>query len=80
MSAWDENKINILRENWGTMTASALAEKIGGVSRNAVIGKAHRLKLSSKIIKRPRSSSPVNSDFEETNNIRKRRKIEGIVG
>ena len=72
MSAWTDSKIQILRENWGTMTASALAEKIGGVSRNAVIGKAHRLKLSSKIIKRPRSSSPVNSDFEETNNIRKR--------
>ena len=52
MSVWDENKIKILRENWGTMTASALAEKIGGVSRNAVIGKSHRLGLSTKIIKR----------------------------
>ena len=40
MSSWDDNKIEILRENWGKMTASALAEKIGGVTRNAVIGKA----------------------------------------
>lgn len=49
MSIWDETKIQILRENWGKLTASALAEKIGGVSRNAVIGKAHRLNLSAKI-------------------------------
>ena len=30
-------------------TASQIAEMIGGVTRNAVIGKAHRLNLSSKI-------------------------------
>ena len=52
MSSWDDNKIEILRENWGKMTASALAEKIGGVTRNAVIGKAHRLNLSAKIKKK----------------------------
>ena len=52
MSSWDDNKIEILRENWGKMTASALAEKIGGVTRNAVIGKAHLLNLSAKIKKR----------------------------
>ena len=49
MSVWDEKKIQILRDSWGTMSASALAEKIGGVSRNAVIGKAHRLNLSAKV-------------------------------
>ena len=46
MSTWDEQKIKILKDNWGKLTASAIAEKIGGISRNAVIGKAHRLKLS----------------------------------
>ncbi len=49
MSTWDEDKIRILTENWGRLTASAIAEKIGGISRNAVIGKAHRLKLSANI-------------------------------
>ena len=44
--AWDEKKVEILKENWGKLTASAIAEKIGGISRNAVIGKAHRLNLS----------------------------------
>ena len=71
--SWTEEKVNKLKELWGKgNTASQIAEIIGGISRNAVIGKAHRLKLSSKIIKRPRSSSPVNLHFEETNNFRKR--------
>ena len=47
---WDEKKIEILKNEWGKdKTASQIAELIGGVSRNAVIGKAHRLNLSTKI-------------------------------
>ena len=42
-------KIEILKNEWGKgKTASQIAELIGGVSRNAVIGKAHRLNLSIK--------------------------------
>ena len=75
MSAWDEIKIKILRENWGTMTASALAEKIGGVSRNAVIGKAHRLNLSAKLVKRSKInySNKINN-FESKNYEKRSRK------
>tara|TARA_B100000674_G_scaffold333340_1_gene278367 strand:- start:234 stop:728 length:495 start_codon:yes stop_codon:yes gene_type:complete len=48
--SWTEKKVNILKELWGKgQTASQIAEIIGGVSRNAVIGKAHRLNLSIKI-------------------------------
>ena len=48
--SWNEEKINKLKELWGKGdTASQIAEIIGGISRNAVIGKAHRLNLSSKI-------------------------------
>ena len=48
--SWTEEKVNKLKEMWGKgQTASQIAEIIGGVSRNAVIGKAHRLNLSSKI-------------------------------
>ncbi len=51
--SWDEKKIEILRNEWGKgKTASQIAEMIGGVSRNAVIGKAHRLNLSIKIKKK----------------------------
>ena len=48
--SWNEEKVNKLKELWGKgSTASQIAEIIGGISRNAVIGKAHRLNLSSKI-------------------------------
>ena len=51
--SWDTKKIEILKNEWGKgKTALQIAELIGGVSRNAVIGKAHRLNLSSKIKKK----------------------------
>ena len=47
---WTEEKVKILRDLWGKgKTASQIAEIIGGISRNAVIGKAHRLTPSAKI-------------------------------
>ena len=48
--SWTEEKIEKLKELWGKgNTASQIAEIIGGVSRNAVIGKAHRMSLSEKV-------------------------------
>ena len=48
--SWTETKVKKLKELWGKgSTASQIAEIIGDMSRNAVIGKAHRLNLSSKI-------------------------------
>ena len=75
MSVWDENKIKILRENWGTMTASALAAKNGGVSRNAVIGKSHRLGLATKIIKRSKINQSNQTNYSQKNINKKSRKI-----
>ena len=47
--SWNDEKVTKLKELWGKgSTASQIAEIIGGLSRNAVIGKAHRLNLSSK--------------------------------
>ncbi|WP_416909175.1 MAG: GcrA family cell cycle regulator [Polymorphobacter sp.] len=48
--AWTEERIAILKAGWeGGMTASQIAEQLGeGVTRNAVIGKAHRLGLESR--------------------------------
>mgnify|MGYP001342487570 CR=1 FL=1 len=61
---WTEEKVNKLKELWGKgNTASQIAEIIGGLSRNAVIGKAHRLNLSAKIKKRS-SSLNTNSKFK----------------
>ena len=62
--SWDEEKVNKLKELWGKgNTASQIAEIIGGISRNAVIGKAHRLNLSAKIKTRTVTS---NQDFESS--------------
>ncbi|MGP1354693.1 MAG: GcrA family cell cycle regulator [Parasphingopyxis sp.] len=47
--AWTDERIDELKKMWEKgMTASQIAEKLGGVSRNAVIGKAHRLGLKSR--------------------------------
>tara|TARA_S200000501_G_scaffold378274_1_gene440096 strand:+ start:91 stop:588 length:498 start_codon:yes stop_codon:yes gene_type:complete len=56
--SWTEEKVNKLKELWGKgNTASQIAQIIGGISRNAVIGKAHRLNLSAKIKTRSTTSS-----------------------
>jgi hypothetical protein len=50
-SGWTDGRVAMLRDMWlRGMPASQVAESLGGVSRNAVIGKAHRLGLE------PRSS------------------------
>lgn len=48
--AWTDEKIEKLKKLWGKgLTASQIAAEIGdGITRNAVIGKAHRLKLPSR--------------------------------
>ena len=56
--SWTEEKVTKLKELWGKgNTASQIAEIIGGISRNAVIGKAHRLNLSAKIKTRTATSN-----------------------
>jgi len=46
---WTEPRLDHLRELWAEgLTASQIAERLGGVSRNAVIGKAHRLGLQTR--------------------------------
>ncbi len=65
--SWTEEKVNKLKELWGKgQTASQIAEIIGGISRNAVIGKAHRLNLSAKI--KTRSTVNQNKEFFKSNN------------
>ena len=63
--SWTPEKVEKLKQLWGKgQTASQIAEIIGGISRNAVIGKAHRLNLSAKI--KARSSSN-NQNFYNPN-------------
>ena len=62
--SWTEEKVESLKKLWGSgKTASQIAEIIGGISRNAVIGKAHRLNLSAKIKTRTATS---NQNFDNS--------------
>jgi GcrA cell cycle regulator len=71
--SWTEEKVLKLKELWGKgNTASEIAEIIGGISRNAVIGKAHRLNLSAKIKTRTATSSK-NFDNVEANSAQSKR-------
>ncbi len=81
--SWTEEKVNKLKELWGKgSTASQIAEIIGGVSRNAVIGKAHRLNLSSKIKTRSSIQTSKVQNKNENNQIKlkgKRGKLKTLL-
>lgn len=49
--SWSDDRVDLLKKLWGEgKTAAEIAKELGeGVTRNAVIGKAHRLKLSSRV-------------------------------
>jgi len=57
--AWSEERVEMLKKLWTEgHSASQIAKELGGVTRNAVIGKVHRLGLSgrttpSRPVKRP---------------------------
>ena len=47
--AWTDERIKLLTKLWAEgQSASKIAETLGGVTRNAVIGKVHRLGLSNR--------------------------------
>ncbi|WP_412058970.1 GcrA family cell cycle regulator [Bartonella sp. DGB2] len=46
---WTDERVTLLKQLWGEgLSASQIATQLGGVSRNAVIGKVHRLKLGGR--------------------------------
>lgn len=48
-NVWTDERVELLRKLWGDgLSASQIAGELGGVSRNAVIGKVHRLGLSGR--------------------------------
>ncbi len=47
--AWNDERVELLKKFWAEgLSASQIASKMGGVTRNAVIGKVHRLGLSGR--------------------------------
>ena len=72
--SWTPETVDLLKKLWGSgKTASQIAQIIGGVSRNAVIGKAHRLNLSAKIKTRSVSTTGKNIVTQETTSKKSRK-------
>lgn len=47
--SWTDDRVEVLKKMWGEgKSASQIAKELGGVTRNAVIGKVHRLGLSNR--------------------------------
>ena len=66
-SNWSEDRVNTLTSLWlNGLSASQIARQLGGVTRNAVIGKVHRLGLSgraqpsrpARLTRAPRRAAP----------------------
>jgi len=62
--SWTEQRVETLKDLWAEgLSASQIAGQLGGVTRNAVIGKVHRLGLpkrgtASRIYSKPKKSKP----------------------
>ncbi|MGJ8561408.1 MAG: GcrA family cell cycle regulator [Litorimonas sp.] len=58
--AWTEDRVETLSKLWADgLSASQIAKQLGGVTRNAVIGKVHRLGLSGRAKpSRPKPAKP----------------------
>ena len=47
--SWTDERVELLKKMWADgQSASQIAKELGGVTRNAVIGKVHRLGLSNR--------------------------------
>lgn len=67
--SWTEERVELLKKLWAEgLSASQIAGELGGITRNAVIGKVHRLGLSGRAKapstaaprpRKPRSASPM---------------------
>ncbi len=77
--AWTDDRVEMLKKLWMEgLSASQIANRMGGITRNAVIGKVHRLGLSGRATtsrvsrtrtRKPRApSSPVTNMFRSAGN------------
>jgi len=57
--SWTDERVETLKRMWNEgQSASQIAKELGGVTRNAVIGKVHRLGLSNRIGSAPQPAGP----------------------
>ena len=77
---WTEERVEILKRRWGTgCSAAKIAEELGNTTRNAVIGKVHRLGLSKKLARKntckPKQNILTEPQSADINNNQKNKKI-----
>ena len=79
--SWTPEKVEKLKELWGKgSTANEIAQILGGVTRNAVIGKAHRLNLSGKIqTKKSSSLTTYNNESKTSRRTLRRGKFKSLI-
>lgn len=69
--SWTDERVELLKNLWAEgLSASQIAAQIGGISRNAVIGKVHRMKLSSRGRATPPAARPKKTQRPAVNNNR----------
>jgi GcrA cell cycle regulator len=57
--SWTDDRVETLKKLWAEgLSASQIAAELGGITRNAVIGKVHRLGLSGRAKSTPASPRP----------------------
>ena len=65
--AWTDDRVAILSKLWAEgLSASQIATKLGGVTRNAVIGKVHRLGLSGRVKPKAKSKAKLSTSRTAT--------------
>lgn len=71
--SWTDERVTLLKKLWGEgKTAAEIAKALGGVTRNAVIGKAHRLKLSNRI-------SPIQQNERKEDRVPEAKKLPKVI-
>ena len=64
--SWTSEKVEKLKELWSKgHTASQIAEMLGDTTRNAVIGKAHRLNLAARAPSKQHSNAPKSKEDKQ---------------
>ncbi len=83
--SWNPEKVEKLKELWGKgFTASQIAEKLGDTTRNAVIGKAHRLNLEARAPSKKTSSGSTSTQGSKMSrkpaqNMTRKQKFQSIL-
>ena len=81
MTTWTEDRIATLKRLWNEgQSASVVARELGGVTRNAVIGKVHRLGLSGRVAPAAPGAGRRASKPSLTTPVRRKPRLAGVVG